>query len=80
VNSGTSGSQSCASTAKTTTNLTNSQQTYFLGSSSGDWGRTWSSTEFSDVNFRLRITNIADSAVRRFRLDWVPVQVKYTPP
>jgi hypothetical protein len=66
--------------AKTTANLTASQQTYTLGSVSDNWGRPGSSTDFSDANFRLRITNIADSAVRRFRLDWVPVQVKYTPP
>jgi hypothetical protein len=67
-------------TAKTTANLTNSQQTYFLGSTSDTWGRTWSSTEFSDANFRLRITNVADSASRSFRLDWVSVRVTYTPP
>ena len=66
--------------AKTTVDLTTSEQTYTLGSASDDWGRTWSSTEFSDANFRLRITNVADSIWRDFRLDWVSVQVTYTPP
>lgn len=66
--------------AKTTANLTTSEQTYTLGSTSDTWGRTWSSTDFSNANFRLRITNIASSTLRNFRLDWVPVRVTYTPP
>ncbi|MCJ7509914.1 MAG: hypothetical protein MUP14_03385, partial [Dehalococcoidia bacterium] len=66
--------------AKTTANLTTSQQTYTLGSVSDNWGHTWSSTEFSNANFRLRITDIASSTTRNFRLDWVAVQVTYTPP
>jgi len=65
---------------KTTANLTTSQQTYTLGSVSDPWGHTWSSTQFSDANFRLRITDIASSTTRNFRLDWVAVQVTYTPP
>ncbi|MCJ7509918.1 MAG: hypothetical protein MUP14_03405 [Dehalococcoidia bacterium] len=69
-----------ATPARTTANLTNSQQTYSLGSVGDSWGHTWSPTEFDDANFRLRITNIADSAVRNFRLDWVAVNVAYTPP
>ena len=66
--------------AKTTPNLTTSEQTYTLGSTSDTWGRTWSSTQFSDANFRLRIANVASSILRSFRLDWVPVRVTYTPP
>jgi len=66
--------------AKTTANLTTSEQTYSLGSTSDTWGRTWSSTNFSDANFRLRITNVASNTSRDFRLDWVPVRVTYTPP
>jgi len=65
--------------SKTTATLTISQQTYTLGSATDTWGHTWSSTQFSDANFRLRITDIASSTARDFFLDWVPVRVTYTP-
>jgi len=66
--------------AKTTADLTESEQTYILGSTSDTWGRIWGSSQFSDGNFRLRITNVAPNNSRDFRLDWVPVQVTYSPP
>ncbi len=65
---------------QTTSTLGTSQATFTLGSSSDTWGRTWSSGDFSNTNFRVRITNVASSNARDFRLDWVPVQVTYTPP
>ncbi len=66
--------------ARTTTDLATGEQTYILGSAGDTWGRTWSSAEFSDANFRLRINNVADSIWREFRLDWLPVRVAYTSP
>ena len=66
--------------AKTTATLGTSQQTFVLGSASDTWGRTWSPTEFADANLRVRITNVASSTSRDFRLDWVPVRLTYTPP
>jgi len=65
---------------KTTANLTTSEQTYTLGSSSDDWGWTWSPEDLSDANFRLEITDIASDTSTDFRLDWVAVRVTYTPP
>lgn len=35
----------------------------------GSWGRTWTDTEFSDANFRVRITDVAASTARTFNLD-----------
>lgn len=43
------------------------------------WGRTWASGDFSNANFRVRITDVASSTSRDFSLDWVGVQVSYTP-
>jgi len=65
---------------KTTSTLGSSEATFFLGSASDTWDRTWSDTEFSNANFRVRVTNVSTNAQRDFRLDWVPVQVTYTPP
>jgi hypothetical protein len=66
--------------AKTTPTLSTSEATYILGTTADAWGRIWGSNEFSDANFRLRITNVAPNNARDFFLDWVPVQVTYTPP
>ena len=67
--------------AKTTPKLGTSEATFFLGSDSDTWGRTWSVTDFTNANFRVRITNVSRSSdIRDFFLDWVPVQVTYTFP
>ena len=65
--------------AKTTAALTATQATYMLGSASDTWGRTWSAAELSNANLRVRLTMVASSTARAFRLDWVPVRVTYTP-
>lgn len=66
--------------AKNTTTLGTAQATFTLGTTSDTWGRTWSTGDFSNTNFRVRITNVASNNARDFRLDWMPVQVTYTPP
>ena len=67
--------------AKTTSTLTTSEVTYILGSSTDTWGRTWTAaTDLTNANFRVRVTDVASDAAQRFRLDWIPVQVTYTPP
>ena len=49
--------------------------TYILGAATDTWGRTWSDVDFANANFRVRVTNVADSA--DFLLDWVAVRVTY---
>ncbi len=66
-------------TAYQTSNLTTSQATYTLGSSSDTWGHTWTPSQLSDANFRVRITDVANSTSRTFYLDWAAVKVYYTP-
>ena len=72
------------------TNYTSSKYAYFyngadqqqtLGGSSDTWGRTWSSSEFSDANFRVRIMVTDDDypgGDRTTYLDYVRVTVYYT--
>ena len=68
-------------TAQTTPTLTTSEVTYVLGSSLDTWGRTWSATaELTNPNFRVRVTDVASDPTQRFKVDWIPVQVTYTPP
>ena len=64
-------------TAKTTSTLTTSEATYLLGAAADTWGRTWASGDFA--TFRVRITDVASNTSRDFSLDWIAVQVTYTP-
>ena len=66
-------------TSKTTPTIGTTEATFVVGSSSDTWGRTWSAEDFSTAAFRVRVTNIAGNNNRDFRLDWIPVQVTYTP-
>jgi len=63
--------------AKTSANLTTSEATYTLGGAADTWGRTWTSTNFSNANFRVQIIKVASNTSRDFSLDWVAVQVTY---
>ena len=65
--------------AKTTSTLTTSEATYLLGGLADTWGRTWSSGDFTNANFRVRITSVASNTSRDFSLDWISVQVRYVP-
>lgn len=65
--------------AKSTANLTTTEATYTLGSSSDNWGRTWALGDFSNTNFRVRVTNVASNNSRDFYLDYIAVNVTYQP-
>jgi len=64
-------------TAAKSTALTTSSVTYTLGGVTDTWGRTWGDSDFSNANFRVRITNVASNTSRDFSLDWVGVKVDY---
>jgi hypothetical protein len=64
-------------TAKSTPTLTTSEATYILGGNSDTWGRTWTSANFSNANFRVRVISVASSTARDFSLDWIAVNVHY---
>ncbi len=66
-------------TAITSGTLSTAETTYIVGGVTNTWGRTWSNTDFDNANFRVRLTMIASSNSRDFSLDWVGVQVRYTP-
>ncbi len=65
---------------KSTTTLTTTEATYILGTTADTWGRTWATGDFSNANFRIRITDVAANNTRDFSLDWAAVEVTYTPP
>jgi choice-of-anchor B domain-containing protein len=67
-------------TAKQTTTLTTSEATYALGGTTDTWGRSWTATNLSNTNFRVRVIDVASgngANSRDFSLDWVAVRVSY---
>lgn len=64
-------------TAQQTGTLTTSEATYTLGGTANTWGRTWSTSNFTNANFRVRVINVASNTSRDFSLDWVAVRVTY---
>ena len=67
-------------TAQSTATLTNSEIPYTLGTAADTWGRTWTSTEFTNTNFLLRVIDVDNVTTQTFQLDYVAVQVTFTPP
>jgi hypothetical protein len=63
--------------AKTSTELSTTEETVILGGSSEDWGHNWDVDELTDANFRVRITADSDAA-HTFYFDWIPVTIYYT--
>jgi len=70
--------------AKTDTEETQSEHTAVLGARNDTWGRTWSLSELSDANFRVRVTSNCSGDFtcqwRDFYLEWIPVRIHYIPP
>jgi polyhydroxybutyrate depolymerase len=64
---------------KTDSQETTQLHTVVLGSATDTWGRSWSATDLSNGNFRVRTTSNSSSAFRDFFLDWIPVRVSYGP-
>ncbi len=61
---------------------TTSEITYTFGGGSDKWGRTWSKTNLSNTNFKVRVINGDSddgSSPRSFSLDWVGAKVYFTP-
>jgi hypothetical protein len=63
-----------------TSTLSTTMATRTLGAPTNTWGRTWTPAELSNANFRVRVTNVANSTNRDFSLDWIAVRVSYKAP
>jgi len=67
-------------TAKTDGSEPTSETAVILGSSSDTWGRSWTGAEFSDANFRVRVTMHLGNSGQEVYLDWIPINIYYAPP
>ncbi|MFN3692528.1 MAG: LamG-like jellyroll fold domain-containing protein [Candidatus Paceibacteria bacterium] len=61
---------------KSTPTLTTTDAVYTLGSPSDLWGRSWSTSDFSNANFRIRV--IGNVSSNTIRLDALQVRVYHT--
>lgn len=52
---------------------------YTAGSTSDTWGHTWSPAQLATTAFRVRITDVATTSNKDFRLDYLGAAVTYTP-
>lgn len=53
--------------------------TYTLGGVSDTWGRTWTPANLSNPSFRVRLTDVTSQPNKSFLLEYLAVQVTYTP-
>ena len=53
--------------------------TYTLGAANDTWGRTWTGANLSNANFRVRITDASSQPNKTYLLEYLAVQVTYTP-
>jgi hypothetical protein len=65
-----------AKSAALTTSVTT---TYTLGGAADTWGRTWTGANFSNANFRVRLIDVTSQPNKNFFLEYLAVQVSYTP-
>jgi hypothetical protein len=65
--------------------ISGTEATYFIGGPTSTWGRTWSPSDFTNANFRLIIglyssLTPAINDKQKICLDYCPITVYYTPP
>jgi hypothetical protein len=66
-------------TAKSVTLSGTAVSTYTVGGTNDVWGHTWTASQLSTANFRVRLTDATSQANKDYRLDNVAVTVQYTP-
>jgi hypothetical protein len=75
--SGDGGSTWTAATVLTLTAA--AETTYLYGGAADTWGKVWTAGEFSNTNFRVRFTDATNQPNKDYLLDYVSVNVTYTP-
>jgi hypothetical protein len=63
--------------AKQVTLTQTTENTYILGSSADNWGHAWTTSDLSDANFKVRVTDVAPDTTTTFKLDDVAANAYY---
>ena len=65
--------------AKSVTLTGTAETSYFLGGIADTWGHTWTASQLSTANFRVRVTDATSQNNRNFRMDYLAARVVYIP-
>jgi hypothetical protein len=65
--------------AKVLTLTSAAETTYSFGGAADTWGNVWTAGEFTNANFRVRFTDATNQPNKDYLLDYVAVDVTYTP-
>lgn len=67
-------------TAAKTVNLTAAAETtYLVGGVADPWGHTWTASQLSTTNFRVRVTDATSQNNKDFKMDYLAARVVYVP-
>ena len=55
------------------------ETTYLFGGAADAWGHVWTAGELTNANFRVRLTDATNHPTKDYLLDYVSVNVTYTP-
>jgi hypothetical protein len=55
------------------------ETTYIFGGTADTWGRAWTLAQLSATNLQVRIVDASTLTTKQFKLDYLAVQVTYTP-
>jgi hypothetical protein len=66
-------------TAAQSVSVSNSMQTYTMGSASDTWGHSWSAAQLATGLFRVRVIDASSKTNKTYSLDDISVEVAYTP-
>ena len=66
-------------TAKSVALTATAITTYNLGATNDTWGHTWTGAQLSNANFRVRVIDVSAATNKTFSLEYLAVQVTYTP-
>jgi hypothetical protein len=67
-------------TAAKIVNLTGAAETtYLVGGVADTWGHSWTASQLSAANFRVRVTNATGQPNKDFRMDYLAARVVYVP-
>ena len=55
------------------------ETSYFYGGIADTWGHTWTASQLSTANFRVRVTDATSQNNKNYRMDYIAARVVYIP-
>jgi predicted ribosomally synthesized peptide with SipW-like signal peptide len=66
-------------TAKTVTLSGAAEATYLFGGAADTWGHSWTASQLSTANFRVRVTDATTQNTKDYKMDYLAARVVYVP-